>query len=177
MPRRTLRRLLPLTRFTPLSEVFFFAIPWERAPIGHRKQIVLHREQCVRGRLQCHPVNPAGYLGIELVGLVAKFCQKTACLLGDKDALDAAVDRICLSKNEAGRFQTIDQRSHTNLADAELIGKLGLRKSVLARNECKYPPLPPCYSKRGHTAVNHHPPYPQNSLDEVPSSHTPAAPF
>src|SRR5260370_7677468 len=115
MPRRTLRRLLPLTRFTPLSEVFFFAIPWERAPIGHRKQIVLHREQCVRGRLQCHPVNPAGYVGIELVGLLAKFCQKTARLLGDKDALDATVHPISLSNNDPTPFQPNDHLSHTTL--------------------------------------------------------------
>ena len=37
-------------------------------------------------------------LGIELVGLLAELFQKAASLLGDKDALDAAVDRICLPK-------------------------------------------------------------------------------
>jgi hypothetical protein len=98
-----------------------------------------------------------GDLGIELVGLLAKLFQKAACLLGDKDALDAAVDRVCLSKHEAGRLQAIDQGAHTDLANVELVGQLGLRKSVLARNECKHPPLRPCYPKRGEGAVKHHP--------------------
>src|SRR2546423_659035 len=121
-----LRRFPALPRFALLAEVLLFAAARERISIGHRKKITLHRKQCVRRRLQCLPVDPVGYLGIELVRLLAKLLQKAAGLLGDKNALDAAVDRISLSKNEAGRLQAIDQRSHANLADVELVGELGL---------------------------------------------------
>jgi len=98
-----------------------------------------------------------GQLGIELVGLLAKFFQEAARLFGDKHALDAAIDRVRLPKHEARRLQTIDQRSHANLADVEFIGKLGLRKSVFPRDECQHPPLRPCDAERGEGAIEHHP--------------------
>ncbi len=97
-----------------LSDVFF-AIPCERGSIGHRKQIAFHCKQRFRSRLQLRPINPAGYFGIELIGLLAKLFQKTACLLCNKDTLYTAVDRICLSNDEARRLKTINQCSHTNL--------------------------------------------------------------
>src|ERR1700687_531796 len=173
---QALSRFLPLARFGLSPEVLFLAAPCKHGSIGHRKQIAFHRQQRVRSGLQLLPVNSAGYFFVEFIGLLAKLLKETACLLGDIDTLYPAVDRVCLPDNEAGRFKTINQRPHANLTDIELVGELGLGKSVLPRDERQHPPLRPRYSERRQCTVEHHPPQPGNIVDEISQSQIPFGP-
>ena len=89
-----------------------------------------------------------------------------ACLVTKTRLTRRSTGSACRS-TKPERLQTIDQRSHADLADVEFIGELGLRKSVFPRDECKHPPLRPRDAERREGAVEHHPAQPGNVVDEI----------